>query len=140
MSYHLVWFKRDLRWQDHAALTQAGRLGPVLCLYVVEPSLWREPDAALQHLAFIRECLRDLHRALRAQGGGVHLMVGEVVDVLARLHALRPFASLHSHEETGNAPSYARDRAVARWCRAHGVRWTEHKNFGVQRRLSSRDH
>ena len=140
MSYHVVWFKRDLRWQDHAPLAEAGRLGPVLCLYVIEPSLWRAPDAAAQHLGFIRESLRDLHRALRAQGGGVHLMVGEVVEVLARLHAAAPFASLHSHEETGNALTYARDRAVARWCRAQGVAWQEQAQFGVRRRLASRDH
>ncbi len=140
MSYHLVWFKRDLRWQDHAALAEAARRGPVLCLYVVEPSLWRQADAALQHLAFIRESLRALHQALRAHGGGVHLQVGEVVEMLARLHAARPFASLHSHEDTGNATSFERDKAVARWCRAHGVPWTEHKQFGVQRRLASRDH
>ncbi len=139
MSYHLVWFMRDLRWQDHAALAEAGRLGPVLCLYVVEPSLWRAPDAAAQHLGFIRESLRDLHLALRARGGGVHLMVCEAVEALSRLHAARPFASLHSHEETGGELSYARDRAVARWCRAHGVAWHEHRQFGVQRRLASRD-
>ena len=73
MSYRVVWFKRDLRWHDHAALAQAAQGGPVLCLYILEPSLWRQPDAALQHLAFIRESLRELHRALRHQGGGVHL-------------------------------------------------------------------
>jgi deoxyribodipyrimidine photo-lyase len=140
MSYHLVWFKRDLRWQDHAALAEAAQLGPVLCLYIIEPSLWRQPDAARQHLEFIRESLRELHRHLRSQGGGLHLMVGEATEVLARLHAARPFAGLHSHEETGNAASYARDRAVARWCRTQGIAWTEHKSFGVQRRLASRDH
>ncbi|MEY3937105.1 MAG: photolyase, partial [Pseudomonadota bacterium] len=25
MSYELVWFKRDLRWEDHAALAHAAR-------------------------------------------------------------------------------------------------------------------
>jgi deoxyribodipyrimidine photo-lyase len=139
MSYRVVWFKRDLRWQDHAALAEAARLGPVLCLYIVEPSLWREPDAARQHLEFIRESLRELHRQLRAQGGGLHLMVGEATEALARLHAARPFASLHSHEETGNSASYERDKAVARWCRAQGLAWTEHQGFGVQRRLASRN-
>ena len=58
MSYSVVWFKRDLRVHDHAALHQAAARGPVLCLYVLEPSLWAEPDAAtlpptrlLAHLA-----------------------------------------------------------------------------------------
>ena len=36
----VVWFKRDLRVHDHAALTAAVDTGsPVLPLYVIEPSL-----------------------------------------------------------------------------------------------------
>ena len=34
MSYGLVWFKRDLRWEDHAALAQAAQHGPVRCIDV----------------------------------------------------------------------------------------------------------
>ena len=45
MAYTVVWFKRDLRVHDHAPLAH----GPVLCLYVLEPSLWTQPDSALQH-------------------------------------------------------------------------------------------
>jgi deoxyribodipyrimidine photo-lyase len=137
--YRVVWFKRDLRLHDHAALAEAARHGPVLCLYVLEPSLWAQPDAAAQHLGFVRECLRELHRGLKALGGQVHLRVGEVTDVLAELYAQHPFEALHAHEETGNAHTFARDLAVGRWCRAHGVGWHEVPQFGVVRRLQSRN-
>jgi len=60
MSYRVVWFKRDLRVQDHWPLHEAARRGPVLCLYVVEPSLWAQPDAAAQHYGFVRESLQEL--------------------------------------------------------------------------------
>ncbi|MCK6373375.1 MAG: DNA photolyase family protein [Zoogloea sp.] len=139
MDYSVVWFKRDLRLHDHAALSAAALRGPVLCLYVVEPSLWAEPDAARQHYAFILESLRDLYRALRKLGGGIHVVTGEVPDVLGRLHAAAPFGALYSHEETGNGLSYQRDIAVARWCHEHGVRWQEFPQFGVVRRLADRD-
>ncbi|MBX9872122.1 MAG: deoxyribodipyrimidine photo-lyase, partial [Burkholderiaceae bacterium] len=69
MSYHLVWFKRDLRLHDHAALHAASRRGPVLGLYIVEPGLWQQPDAARQHYEFVRESLADLQRELQAHGG-----------------------------------------------------------------------
>lgn len=137
--YRVVWFKRDLRLHDHAALAQAAAHGPVLCLYVLEPSLWAQPDAAAQHLAFIHESLRNLHRALKAHGGQLHLRVGEVADVLANLHAQHPFDALHAHEETGNAHTFARDLAVGRWCHSHGVGWHEVPQFGVVRRLKSRN-
>jgi deoxyribodipyrimidine photo-lyase len=138
MSYSVVWFKRDLRVHDHAALQQAAARGPVLCLYVVEPSLWAEPDAATQHLHFLRESLLDLHGELKALGARLHVVTGEVTDVLSRLMALAPFEALYAHEETGNATTYRRDLAVGRWCRAHGVAWQETPQFGVVRRLSSR--
>ena len=36
----VVWFKRDLRVEDHAALAHATAAGPVLCVYVVELEHW----------------------------------------------------------------------------------------------------
>ncbi|MDX9943515.1 MAG: IS1634 family transposase [Azonexus sp.] len=74
MSYAVVWFKRDLRIVDHAALAAAARHGPVLCLYIVEPSLWAQPDAARQHYEFILESLRDVYRDLRQLGGRLHVV------------------------------------------------------------------
>ncbi|MDD2879393.1 MAG: deoxyribodipyrimidine photo-lyase [Rhodoferax sp.] len=140
MSYGVVWFKRDLRLHDHAALTNAAAYGPVLCLYVIEPSLWVQPDAARQHHEFILESLRELAHALKALGGRLHVRTGEVPEVLAQLHALAPFERLYSHEETGNGVTFERDKAMARWCRAQGVGWQEFPQFGVVRRLVSRNH
>ena len=139
MSYGVVWFKRDLRVADHAALAAAARNGPVLCLYVVEPSLWAQPDAARQHYEFIIESLRDVYRDLRKLGGRLHVVTGEVIDVLSRLHAAKPFTAIYAHEETGNRHTYARDLAVGRWCARHGVGWHEYPQFGVVRRLADRD-
>ena len=139
MAYTVVWFKRDLRVHDHAPLIHAARQGPVLCLYVLEPSLWAQPDCALQHYGFLRESLRDLALQLRTCGATLQLAVGEMPEVLAHLHALQPFARLASHEETGNAHTYARDLAVARWCRRLGVAWQEWPQHGVVRRLPSRE-
>ncbi len=139
MPYHLVWFKRDLRLHDHAALHAASRRGPVLCLYIVEPGLWQQADAARQHYEFVRESLADLQRELQRHGGQLLVLQGEATEVLQRLWQAAPFASLHSHEETGNGWTYDRDRAVARWCRAQGVPWQELPQFGVVRALRNRD-
>lgn len=138
MGYHLVWFKRDLRLQDHWPLLQAAQRGRVLCLYVFEPGLWTQPDAAAQHLGFVRESLQVLDAQLRRLGSCLHVAVGEVVDVLAALHAAAPFETLSAHEETGNAFTFARDLAVGRWCRAQGVCWHEWPQFGVVRGLRDR--
>lgn len=136
---HVVWFKRDLRLHDHAALAAAARSGPVLPLYAIEPDVLAAPDYAAQHLAFAQESLAELDAALRARGAGLAILCGDVPALLDRLHARVPITALHSHEETGNAVTYARDRRVARWCREQGVRWHEYPQNGVVRRLANRD-
>ncbi len=138
-EYSIVWFKRDLRLEDHAALEHAAAAGRVLCLYVIEPSLWAQQDAAAQHYRFVLECLDEVDADLRQHGGRLHVIVGEVPAVLDRLHAQAPFAALYSHQETGNATSFDRDKAVSRWCEQHRVAWHEFAQFGVIRRLESRE-
>ncbi|MBC3872208.1 FAD-binding domain-containing protein [Undibacterium flavidum] len=140
MSYSVVWFKRDLRLYDHAALVAAASRGPILCLYVVEPDLWAQADAARQHFEFILESLRDLYIALKQRGGRLHVVTGDITEVLNILYDKAPFHSLCAHEETGNGWTYQRDLAVARWCQSHQVNWLEFRQFGVVRRLADRDH
>jgi deoxyribodipyrimidine photo-lyase len=140
MTYRVVWFKRDLRVHDHAPLAEAARLGPVLCLYALEPALWQQPDAARQHLGFVQESLRDLQADLKRLGGRLHLAVGDAVEVLERLYRQAPFLELLSHEETGNGASFERDRRVKRWCVAHGLAWREFRQVGVVRGLQERRH
>ena len=138
-SYALVWFKRDLRWQDHAALAKACQRGPVRCIYVVEPELWLQPDAALQHFEFVRESLQILDDHLRTLGGCIEIHHGELPDVLNRIWQEAPFAGLYSHEETGNGFTYARDLKVSAWCKVHGIVWHEFPQFGVVRGLKNRN-
>ena len=139
MSYSLVWFKRDLRWQDHSALAKASKNGPIRCIYVIEPELWLQPDAALQHFEFIRESLQVLDAHLRSLGGCIEIHHGELSDVLSRIWQDAPFTGLYSHEETGNGFSYARDLKVSAWCKVHGVVWHEFPQFGVVRGLKNRN-
>jgi len=139
MSYQLVWFKRDLRWRDHAALAHASRRGPVRCIYVVEPTLWLQPDAALQHFEFVRESLAELHAHLQSLGGGIEIHIGEMPEILEKIWDEAPFAGVYAHQETGNGFTYARDLKVGAWCKAHGVDWQEFAQFGVVRGLKNRN-
>lgn len=136
---HIVWFKRDLRVHDHAPLAEAARRGRVVPLYVIEPGLWAQPDASGRHWAFLRESLIELRAALTALGAPLVVRVGEMTSVLEAFHAQAPGFTLWSHEETGNGWTYARDRSVAEWCRAHAVVWEERRQNGVIRRLARRD-
>lgn len=135
----VVWFKRDLRIRDHAPLLEAAANGPVLCLYLYEPSLLRSAEWDASHSQFIAESLQELSERLASLGGRLVTRMGEAVEVLERLRQESPFRSLWSHEETGNDITFRRDRDVADWCRDRGVIWTQIRQDGVARRLLSRD-
>lgn len=135
----LVWFKRDLRVADHPALAAAAARGRVLPVYIVEPDLWAQPDAAARQWEFVAECLTDLRRDLAALGQPLLIRVGDAVEVLARFHTRFGFSHLVAHEETGNDWTYARDRRVAAWARDQGVAWQELPQSGVVRRSPGRD-
>ena len=135
----IVWFKRDLRVSDHPALARAAALGDVLPLYVFEPDYWTEPDVSGRQFDFVTESVASLGAGLARLGVPLVVRAGEMVDVLSSLHAVQGFDRIVSHEETGSAWTYARDRAVAGWCAANGVVWEELAQSGVVRRLNGRD-
>ncbi|MCX5947792.1 MAG: deoxyribodipyrimidine photo-lyase [Cyanobacteria bacterium] len=135
----IVWFKRDLRVVDHQPLLQASRLGPLLPLVVVEPLLWRQADASARQWAFCAESLEDLRHDLARLGQPLVVRIGAVEEVLERARCQFGVAGLWSHEETGNGWTYARDRRVAQWARSHAIPWIEIPQFGVIRRLISRN-
>ncbi len=139
MSYSVVWFKRDLRVVDHAALHAAAQRGPILCLYVIEPSIWAQPDASHQHYLFVLESLRDLDVELRRLGGQLHVLSGDFTASVASLMIANPFDAIYAHEETGNDITYKRDLAVAQWCKSNKVEFHEFRQFGVVRKLKNRD-
>lgn len=136
----IVWFKRDLRVQDHAPLLKASRTNrPIIPLYIVEPEYWEQPDASRRHWYFIHDCLVDLNRDLTDLGQQLIIRVGEAVDVLAQLHKHFGAVDLYAHEETGNTWTYDRDIAVAELCADLGIPFHEHPSNGVVRRLKNRD-
>lgn len=135
----LVWFKRDLRAPDHAALTQAARHGPVLPLWIVEPDLWHQPDASARQYDFQRECALELRDALARLGQPLVVRVGDAVPVLRDLHARHRFTAIWAHQETANGFTFVRDRAVRAWARAEGIAMHEPRQTGVVRGLHDRD-
>ena len=139
-SLQIVWFKRDLRLRDHRPLLEAAKAGPVLPLYCIEPSLLRAPDTGSRHLRFIYQSLHELKDGLQALGCPLVVMQGEVVPLLESLRKAHGPFRLWSHEETGNALTFSRDRAVKKWANTHRLNWTELPQNGVVRGLTDRDH
>jgi deoxyribodipyrimidine photo-lyase len=139
----LVWLKRDLRLHDHEPLWRAAAAGPVVVLFVFEPALLAAAEADRGFWGFACESLRELDGSLRSRGGHLVVRRGAMPAVLAEVDdALRGrggIGHVHSHQETGDAITFARDRAVRRWLRERGIGGTEYHQDGVVRGLTSRD-
>ena len=64
----LVWFKRDLRLQDHAPLKQAIESPrPELLCYFFEPSVFESNHYDKRHGRFVWESLQDMNDQLAPQ-------------------------------------------------------------------------
>ena len=134
----LVWFKRELRLRDHAPLAEAMHFEQALGLVVIEPEWLTSPECDPRHVSFLLDCVAALQRDLAARGLTLLVRTGAMPQVLQTLRNEFHFTHLFSSEETGPGWSYARDIAVADWCRNQGVNWTESPQTGVVRRLRSR--
>jgi deoxyribodipyrimidine photo-lyase len=83
----LVWFRRDLRAHDHAALAAAlAAHRQVWCAFVFDTDILAPlPQRADRRVAFIHDSLLALDARLREQGGGLIVRHGRAVEVIARL-------------------------------------------------------
>jgi deoxyribodipyrimidine photo-lyase len=121
----LVWFRRDLRCTDHAALSRAlGTAGHVWCVFVfdttiLEPLLQRKRHAqpgvtpADRRIDFILASLTELDRALQEHGGGLIVLKGDPIDCIPRLAEQLEVDTVFANRDY-EPIAIARDEAVER--------------------------
>ncbi|MBV2129462.1 cryptochrome/deoxyribodipyrimidine photo-lyase family protein [Arsukibacterium indicum] len=136
----LVWFKRDLRIDDHQPLWHAARQGAVLPVYIIEPDYWQQPDVSLRHWQYIAQALQQLNQQLTALGQPLLVVKGAATAVLRQLCQQYAVQRVLSHEETGNLWTYQRDLAVSRLLKSLQIPWQQYRQFAVFRALKNRDH
>ena len=140
-AVNVVWFKRDLRLLDHAPLATACQSPlPILLLYPLEPMLLEDRHYSKRHWRFIWQSIMDLNRQLQPFDARIQVVGAGAIDCLESIAQQYSIAGLFSHEETGLANTFERDRQVMRWCRQRHIKWTEFPNGAVIRGNQSRDH
>jgi deoxyribodipyrimidine photo-lyase len=94
-----MWFRRDLRLQDHPALAAAADAGRVVALFVLDDAL-RLPSGA-PRVAFRYRSLRDLDATLRQNGGELVLRRGKPENVVPAVARDAGAASVHISADFG---------------------------------------
>jgi deoxyribodipyrimidine photo-lyase len=97
----LVWFRRDLRDYDHAALHAAlSAHGAVHCAFVFDTEILDAlPARADRRVAFIRASLVELKAALERKGGGLHVLHGRAREEIPRLAQSLGVAAVYANRD-----------------------------------------
>jgi deoxyribodipyrimidine photo-lyase len=111
----LVWFRRDLRDYDHAALYHALKAhARVFCAFCFDTEILEAlPAGANRRVAFIRHSVAELDGALRGRGGGLIVLHGRARDEIPRLAARLGAGAVYANHDYEPA-AIDRDAAVAR--------------------------
>ena len=136
---NIVWFKRDLRFTDHAPLYFAQKAGvPILFLYCFEPSVMAGPDSDVRHWRFVYQGLQNMQEKLTDVNGSLYIFHNEVLTVLAAIEKEYCIKTIFSHQETGNKLTYDRDKKVQAFTQQKNIQWNEYQHNAVVRGLKSR--
>lgn len=115
-----------------------------------EPDQLSEQTVHGSHVSFVNEGLVDLDLRLSGISNNhndvyqhkfqcITVCHAGAVFTLRTLHQQCPIHRIYCHMETSHMKSFARDKAVRRWCRLNNVPINEFNQTGVTRCLSTRD-
>ncbi len=114
LDHALVWFRRDLRDYDHAALYHALKsTGAVYCVFVFDRDILDQlNDKADRRVEFIWESVRELKAALQQQGGDLIVLYGRASEEVPRLAVQLQVQAVYSNRDY-EPSAIARDAEVA---------------------------
>lgn len=97
----IVWFRRDLRLADQAAVVAAASQGPVVPVYILDDETPKHRKMGGASRWWLHHSLKSLDADLRAKGSRLILRRGKAADILAELaaeHGVQEIHALHHHE------------------------------------------
>ncbi len=120
----LVWFRRDLRLFDHAALHVAltaarSTSQAVLCVFIFDSTLLASLPRVDRRVAFIWESVRELKQALNQVGADLMVRHGDPCALIPALCDELDVATVYANRDTEPA-AVERDGRIARSLSALG--------------------
>lgn len=125
----LVWFRRDLRDYDHAALYHALKQSrAVVCAFVFDREILDAlPDPADRRVGFIHAAVAELQQALAAKGGGLLVAHGVARERIVELAVAQGVdAVFYNHDD--DPAALARDAAVEAALERRGIAVRHYKD------------
>ena len=139
-SVNIVWFKRDLRIEDHFPLSKASDENiPFIPLYILEDEFWKQSFSSYRHWSFIWDCLVDLDGELHKLGQPLIIKRGNSKKIFQLILKQFQIKKIYAHEETANKWVKNRNDKIRNWCFENSIELIEYPTNGIVRNLKSRD-
>lgn len=125
LGNNLVWFRRDLRSYDHAALSAALRVATehgskTYCAFVFDTTILDVLPAHDKRLSFIYRSVFLLREKLRALGGDLIVLYGdakqEILELVNRLQVDAVFVNQDYEPEAVRRDTYVAEQLRQRGC------------------------
>jgi deoxyribodipyrimidine photo-lyase len=131
---NILWFKRDLRVNDHQALNQALKSPyPILAIYIFEPIIESNYDFDIRHWQFVYQSIVQLRKVFP-----VNCYYGNAIEIFNHLDNQFDIQGIFSHQETGVDITFRRDLHVKKFLEDKKISWSEFQSNGVIRGLKNR--
>ena len=111
---------------------------PCLLLYAFEPILLTDEHYSSRHFNFIRQSLNDLNKKLSPLKTKILIVSEDIINCLKKIENHHRIIQIFSHQETGIAITFKRDKKVASFCKSQGIGWKQYIQNGVVRGLNNR--
>jgi len=121
-AYQLIWFRQDLRIQDHAALWHATQAGPTIAVVILSPEQWQLHDDAPIKTEFYLRQLQSLKDELGRLN--IPLLIHtiplwkDIPEYFATLMQQLPIQDVYANIELG-LNELKRDQAVQKLLNQH---------------------
>ena len=129
-----------MRTQDHKPFQQAEQSGlPYITVYMFEPSLLKYHDTSLRHLQFIYHSILEMNNTLKPFNQKVLIYYAEALSVFGFLNERYVIKHVFSHQESGVAKTWERDKRIRKFLNQNKINWVESQRDAVVRGLQNRD-
>lgn len=131
----IIWFKRDIRSQDHHPLyyAQKNSQRKILAFYCFEKILENNYDFSLRHWQFIAHSLIDLNKKIP-----INVYYSDIENIFLSILKKFKINTVYSYQETGVDITYKRDKEIKFFLDQRNIAWNEYQNNGVIRGLKTR--
>ena len=121
MKKSLVWIRRDIRLNDHTALSAAcSESDEVNLVFVFDKNIIGKLPENDRRISFIHEALKDLHEELEKYNSGINILYGDPADEIPKF-AKKKSASKVFFNRDYETYSIKRDDKVTKQLNKHDI-------------------